>query len=89
MAETRKAKKRKKKPFFSREVDILRIGRFIILIFLAFFLVYLYYLHTKGILSSAVNLFWGKHQKMIEIITGISVYSLVIYYLGYRKGKKG
>lgn len=89
MTETRKAKKKKKTPFFSRELDLLRTFRFLILIFLAFFLVYLYYLHTKGILSTTVNIFWIKHQKMIEMIAGITTYSAVIYYLGYQKGKKG
>lgn len=89
MSETRKNKKNKKKSLFSINLDFLKVVRLVFLIFLAVCLVYLYYLHTKGILLSTMDSLWKKHQKMIEMILGITAYTGFVYYLGYQKGKKG
>jgi hypothetical protein len=89
MSETRKNKKKKKKSLFSINLDFLKVVRLVFLIFLALCLVYLYYLHTKGILITTMDTLWKKHQKMIEVILGIGTYTVVVFYLGYRKGKKG
>jgi hypothetical protein len=89
MSETRKAKKKKRTSLFSINFDFFKVVRFVFLIFLAICLVYLYYLHTKGILVSTMGTLWNKHQKMIEMIAGITTYTLFVYNLGYQRGKKG
>jgi hypothetical protein len=89
MAETRKAKKKRKKTLFLNDLHFIQIVRLICLIFLACFLVYLYYLFTKGILLSTIVYQWNQHQETIKVILGIIVYSLLVFYLGYQKGKKG
>lgn len=88
MAETSKAKRKKKKTPFLNDLKFLQLVRIIFLIFLACFLVYLYYLQTKGILVSTTVSLWKQHQKMIKIILGITAYSATVFYLGYQKGKK-
>jgi hypothetical protein len=85
MAETRKAKKKKKSLL---DFELLPVVRLIFLLSLAVFFVYLYYLHTKGILLTTLDVFWKKHQRITEMILGIGGYTGFIYYLGYRKGKK-
>lgn len=89
MSETRKAKKKKRKSIFSVNFDFFNVIRLVFLIFLAFCLVYLYYLHTKGILVSTMDILWKEHQKLIEMVLGITAYTLFVFYLGYQKGKKG
>jgi hypothetical protein len=89
MSETRKNKKKRKKSLFSINFEFLKVARFVFFIFLAICLVYLYYLHTKGILISTWDSLWNKHQKIIEMILGIGSYTVFVFYLGYRKGKKG
>jgi capsule polysaccharide export protein KpsE/RkpR len=88
MSETRKTKKKKRKPLFSINFDFFKVVRLVFLIFLAVCLVYLYYLHTKGILVSTMDILWKKHQKTVEMSVGITAYTLFVYYLGYQKGKK-
>jgi uncharacterized membrane protein AbrB (regulator of aidB expression) len=82
-------KKKKKKTIFFIDWEFLQYMRLIFLIVLAAFLVYLYYLHTKGVLLTTADMVWKKHQKTIEVTLGIITYSAFIYFLGYRNGKKG
>jgi uncharacterized membrane protein len=88
MAETRKVKRKKKKTPFLNDLPFLQLVRLIVIILLACFLVYLYYLQTKGILISTIASRWKQHQKTIEVILGITAYSSVVFYLGYKKGRK-
>jgi polyferredoxin len=93
MAETRtnktpsSKKKRKKKPFFE-DLNIFRLLKVILLIILSLLFVYLYYLHTKGTLTSNFVSLWKLHKKIIMIIFGFAAYSLAVFYLGMREGRK-
>jgi polyferredoxin len=93
MAETRtnktssSKKKRKKKPLFE-DLNIFRLLKVILLIILSLLFVYLYYLHTKGTLTSNLASQWKLHKKVILVIFGFTAYSLAVFYLGVREGKK-
>ncbi|MFD0826349.1 hypothetical protein ACT8ZR_11850 [Neobacillus sp. M.A.Huq-85] len=93
MAETRaikksSSKKKKQKTAFLEEINIFQLLKVIFLIFLSLLIVYLYYLHTKGTLISNMAVLWKSHKKVIMIIFGFAFYSLGVFYLGYRKGRK-
>ncbi|MDQ0200523.1 putative membrane protein (Fun14 family) [Neobacillus ginsengisoli] len=93
MAETRTNKTsssnpRKKVKPFPENVDLFRLLKVILLILFSLLFVYLYYLHTKGTLTSTMVLLWKLHKKVIMAIFGFAAYSLVVFYLGVRKGRK-
>jgi len=96
MAETRttntsssKKKKKKKITPFLENLNFLRLLKVIFLIALSLLVAYLYYLHTKGTFISNMALLWKLHKKIILIIIGFATYSLGVFYLGFRKGRKG
>ncbi|OIK10770.1 hypothetical protein BIV60_20065 [Bacillus sp. MUM 116] len=94
MAETRaikksSSKKKKQKTAFLENISFFRLLKVLFLIFLSLLIVYLYYLHTKGTLISNMASLWKLHKKVIMIIFGFVSYSLGVFYLGFRKGKKG
>lgn len=93
MAQTRTNKtspKRKKKiTSFLDNLNFFRLLKVILLISLALLFVYLYYLHTKGTLTSNMATLWKLHKKVILVILGFLTYSLCIFYLGVWKGRKG
>jgi len=94
MAETRTKKtsssiKKKKVTPFLENLNFLRLLKVIFLIALSLLIVYLYYLHTKGAFISNMALLWKLHKKIIMIIFGFVTYSLGVFYLGFRKGRKG
>lgn len=93
MTETRpkksSSKKKRKITLFLDNLNFFRLLKVIFLIFLSLLIVYLYYLHTKGNFISEVALLWNLHKKVIMIIFGFVSYSLGVFYLGFRKGRKG
>ncbi|MDR7001105.1 hypothetical protein J2Y67_003577 [Neobacillus niacini] len=93
MVETRTIKKsssKKKKKIIPllENLNFFHLLKVIFLIFLSLLIVYLYYLHTKGILLSNMALLWKLHKKVIIIILGFVSYSWGVFYLGFRKGRK-
>ena len=44
--------------------------------------------HTKGTLNSNMALLWKSHKKVMMAIFGFAAYSLGVFYLGFRKGRK-
>ncbi|TWD89605.1 hypothetical protein FB550_1262 [Neobacillus bataviensis] len=82
------SKKKKKKTAFL-ENNFFLLLKVAFLISLSLLIVYLYYLHTKGTFISNMALLWNLHKKVIMIIFGFVSYSLGVFYLGFRKGRKG
>ncbi|PTY89209.1 hypothetical protein, partial [Heyndrickxia sporothermodurans] len=72
-------------------VSFLRIFWVIFLIFIALFLVYLYQLHTEGLLTKKILFTVDQLAKMIKknpiLFVGLISY-IIIFYLGYLVGKK-
>lgn len=89
MAVKKQQQVRKKKIVsFLDTMNYLHLLRFLFFIFLALFIVYIYYLHTKRTLLSTEIKLWKMHSKIIMEIAGAAAYTLVVFYLGYQKGKK-
>ncbi len=82
------SKKKKQKTAHLENVSFYRLRKVIFLIFLSLLIVYLYYLHTKGTLLSNMALLWKSHKKVMMAIFGFAAYSLGVFYLGFRKGRK-
>ncbi|MBM7651290.1 hypothetical protein [Neobacillus cucumis] len=83
------SKKKKKKATFLENFNFFLLLKVGFLISLSLLIVYLYYLHTKGTFISSMALLWNLHKKVIMIMFGFVSYSLGIFYLGFRKGRKG
>jgi len=87
---TKKTKKvRKTKPLLIHIMDMPRWARFIIYVIILAVVLYGYYLHSKEeLLSTSVN-FLNRNIFIIAPLAFVLLYSLTLFYLGYKAGKKG
>ncbi|MED4284880.1 hypothetical protein P4679_23435 [Priestia megaterium] len=85
---TKKVRKtRKKQPVFIHIMDMPRWARFIVYTFALVIVLYGYYLHSKEQLVSTSVDFLNRNIFIIAPLTFVLLYSLTLFYLGYKAGK--
>lgn len=83
-----KQKKAKKKGNMLQSINFARTLRSIFLISIGLLIVYLYYLQTEGVLITRVQHIWSNYKQVLLSILGFVAYSVLLYYMGFRKGRK-
>ncbi|QJX80037.1 hypothetical protein [Priestia megaterium] len=78
---------RKKHPVLVHIMDMPRWARFIVYTIVLVIVLYGYYLHSKEQLVSASVDFLNRNIFIIAPLTFVLLYSLTLFYLGYRAGK--
>jgi len=87
---TKKTKNTQKiKPLLIHMMDVPRWARFIIYTVILVAVLYGYYLHSKEQLVSTSVDFLNRYIFIIAPLTFVLLYSLTLFYLGYKAGKKG
>lgn len=85
---TKKVRKtRKKHPVFIHIMDMPRWARFIVYTIILVIVLYGYYLHSKEQLVSTSVDFLNRNIFIIAPLTFVLLYSLTLFYLGYKAGK--
>jgi len=79
-----KRKRRKKKS----EIDWLNLFRFSFMLFLAGVIVFHYYLVIENELGSFYVKFWNGNKEALSPILVIAGYTLAVFLIGYRLGKR-
>lgn len=83
-----KRKKAKKKGNMLQSINFARTLRSIFLISIGLLIVYLYYLQTEGVLISGIQNIWSHYKQAVLSIIGFVAYSGLLFYMGFRKGRK-
>lgn len=83
-----KQKKAKKKGKVFQDINFARTLRSIFLISIGLLIVYLYYLQTEGVLITRVLHIWSNYKQVLLSLLAFAAYSGLLYYMGYRKGRK-
>ncbi|MDQ0246091.1 hypothetical protein J2S09_003678 [Bacillus fengqiuensis] len=83
-----KKKKANKKGNMLQGINFARTLRSIFLISIGLLIVYLYYLQTEGVLISGIQHIWSNYKQVLLSFLGFVTYSGLLYYMGYRKGRK-
>lgn len=83
-----KQKKAKKKGSMLQSINFARSLRSIFLILVGLLIVYLYYLQTEGVLIARIQYIWSNYKQALLSILGFSAYSGLLFYMGYRRGRK-
>ncbi|MFC3885690.1 hypothetical protein ACFOU2_20320 [Bacillus songklensis] len=83
-----KTKKTKKKGSSSPGIDFARTLRSVFLLSVGLLIVYVYYLQTEGVLVSGIQNIWREYKQALLSILVFVAYSALIFYLGFRKGRK-
>jgi cation transport ATPase len=84
----RARKIKKTKPLLIHMMDMPRWARFIIYTVILVIVLYGYYLHSKEQLVSTSVDFLNRNIFIIAPLTFVLLYSLTLFYLGYKAGKK-
>ncbi|WP_078410172.1 hypothetical protein [Priestia abyssalis] len=83
-----KQKKVKKKGNMLQSINFARTLRSIFLISIGLLIFYLYYLQTEGVLITGIQHIWSNYKQALFSILGFVAYSGLLFYMGFRKGRK-
>jgi hypothetical protein len=81
-------KKKRKKRNVRQSLYMARIVRSTFLIFVGLLIVYAYYLQTEGVLVKGILNIWHNYKGGLLSILGFAAYSVLVFYMGARKGRK-
>lgn len=83
-----KQKKAKKKGSMLQSINFARTLRSIFLISIGLLIVYLYYLQTEGMLITGIQRIWSNYKQVLLSLLGFTAYSGLLFYMGFRRGRK-
>ena len=84
----KKPAKKKKKRKAQESIHIARVVRSSFLILVGLFIVYGYYLQTEGVLIEGIVNIWREYKPMLLSVASFIIYSVLLFYMGVRRGRK-